>query len=89
MKQSYLEVTYRHGRPMAAYYYLPRRAGQHAWRSREASPGLVVDLARSGQPIGIEITEPTRITLAAINRLLRQLDMPLMSARDLSPVRAA
>jgi hypothetical protein len=27
MHQSYLEVTFRGGQPLAAYYYLPRRAG--------------------------------------------------------------
>ena len=28
MKERYLEVTFRHGRPIAAYYYLPRSADQ-------------------------------------------------------------
>ena len=28
MKEPYLEVTFRHGRPIAAYYYLPRQANQ-------------------------------------------------------------
>lgn len=27
MKDAYLEVTYRHGQPLAAYFYLPRRFG--------------------------------------------------------------
>ena len=45
MKESYLEVTFRHGRPMAAYYHLPREAGQRSVRTRRVEPGLVIDYA--------------------------------------------
>ena len=34
VKQAYLEVTFRNGRPLATYYYLPRKAGQKAVRTR-------------------------------------------------------
>lgn len=74
---------------MAAYVHLPGGVGRRVWRSRELAQGLVLDLARNGDPLGIEITEPTRITLAAINRVLRRLKMPLMNARDLAPMHAA
>ena len=43
MKDSYLEVTFRHGRVLAAYYYLPRRAGQKSYRTEEVEPSIVVD----------------------------------------------
>ena len=33
MREPYLEVTYRHGRPLAAYLYLPRRPGQKSFRT--------------------------------------------------------
>ena len=59
MKEPYLEVTFRHGRPIAAYYYLPRGADQRSARSRRVEPGLVIDFAADGQAIGIEITTPT------------------------------
>jgi hypothetical protein len=32
MNEAYLEVTYRHGRPLAAYYYLPRPTDARAYR---------------------------------------------------------
>jgi hypothetical protein len=89
MKQPYLEVTFRQGRPLAAYYYLPRRARQKYWRSREEGAGLVVDYARNGEPLGIELTDPAHVTRGAINRLLRRLGFPPLSARDLRPLRAA
>jgi hypothetical protein len=43
MKESYLEVTYRYGKALAAYYYLPRRAQDRAYRTSQPAPGLVVD----------------------------------------------
>jgi hypothetical protein len=54
----YLEVTFRKGRPVAAYLYLPRRGTEHAARVSKASPGLLIDFNPAGKPIGIEITAP-------------------------------
>ncbi len=57
-RESYLEVTFRHGRVVAAYYYLPRPPGQKSYRTEEIQPGILVDYSRGGRPIGIEITAP-------------------------------
>ena len=89
MKEPYLEVTFRHGRPIAAYYYLPRGATQRSARSRRVEPGLVVDFAADGQAIGIEITTPTKVSLAALNAVLRELGHAPASVADLAPVIAA
>ena len=89
MREACLEVTYRHGRPIAGYYYLPRRPRQRSYRCREMGPGLIVDFTRSGKPIGIEIVDPTLVTVAAINRVLRQLKQPTLTRRDLVPLKAA
>ena len=89
MKQAYLEVTYRRGRPLAAYYYLPRRAGDISVRTRRVEPGLVIDFAKGGRPIGIEITAPTKFSLAAFNRVLRDLGFSAVSRSTIAPVRAA
>jgi hypothetical protein len=89
MRESYLEVTFRHGRPLAAYYYLPRRPGQKSHRTRRVEPGLVIDFARDGQPIGVEITAPSKLSLAALNRVMRELGAPRVTRNDLAPVLAA
>ena len=89
MMEPYLEVTYRHGRPLAAYLYLARRPGDRSARVREASPGLLVDFRRDGRPIGIEITAPAKISLAKLNRVLRELGLPAAKRADLSPLLAA
>jgi uncharacterized protein YuzE len=89
MSESYLEVTYRRGRALAAYLYLPRRPGQKSCRTRRVEPGLVVDLARNGQAIGIEITAPSKVSAVQLNRLLKELGAPLLKRGDLTPLKAA
>ncbi len=89
MREPYLEVTFRHGRPIAAYYYLPRQAGQKSVRTRRVEPGLVIDYASEGQAIGIEITAPSRVSLAALNAVLHELGHPPASEADLAPLIAA
>jgi hypothetical protein len=89
MKEPYLEVTFRHGRPMAAYYYLPGAANQRSARSRRVEPGLVIDFGADGQAIGIEITTPSMVSLAALNAVLRELGHAPASQADLAPVIAA
>jgi len=89
MKESYLEVTFRHGRPIAAYLYLPRKIGEKSYRTSKAEPGMVVDFGQSGNPIGIEITAPTKITIADLNDVLSKLGLPPMKDSELAPLQAA
>ena len=89
MKEPYLEVTFRHGRPIAAYYYLPRDANHRSARTRRVDPGLVIDFTAEGQAIGIEITTPAKISLAALNAVLKELGHAPASQADLAPVLAA
>ncbi len=89
MKKPYLEVTFRRGRALAAYLYLPRRSGEKSYKTVRTGPGLVIDFARSGKPIGIEITAPGRVSVSALNRVLRELGLPVITRADLAPLRAA
>jgi uncharacterized protein YuzE len=89
MKEPYLEVTFRHGRPIAAYYYLPRHTNQKSTRTRRVEPGLVIDFTADGQAIGIEITTPAKMSLAALNAVLRELGHAPATEADLAPVLAA
>jgi hypothetical protein len=89
MKQSYLEVTFRRGKAMAAYYYLPRSPRQKSYRTVVVAPGMLVDLSRSGQPLGIEITAPSLVSHSAINRILKQYGQARLTREDLAPLRAA
>ena len=89
MKERYLEVTFRHGRPIAAYYYLPRGADQKSVRTRRVEPGLIIDFASNDQAIGIEITAPDLVSLAGLNAVLQDLGQAPASQADLAPVVAA
>ena len=89
MKEAYLEVTYRQGRPIAAYMYLPRRSGDKSCRTAVADPDLVIDFNRQGAPIGIEITAPRKVTVTSLNRVLRGLGLPPVTRADIAPLRAA
>lgn len=89
MNEPYLEVTFRHGRPIAGYYYLPRRPKDKSYRTRRVEPGLVIDFARDGKPIGIEILAPEKLTLAALNKVLRELGLTPLKRADLIPLKAA
>ncbi len=89
MKESYLEVTYRRGRPFAAYLYLPRKTGDKSYRTSKADPGMVVDFNKSGRAIGIEITAPAKITAVDINRVLSDIGAPPITGDELAPLQAA
>jgi hypothetical protein len=89
MQESYLEITFRHGRILAAYYYLPRRNGQLVARSQRREPGLVVDFDDAGSPIGIEITAPKHFSLDAFNTVLEQLGHEPVDQQEFAPLRAA
>lgn len=89
MKETYLEITYRHGRPIAAYLYLPRTSRDKSRRTLKAAGGLIVDFTRAGKAIGIEITAPSKATVPGLNRVLRELGFPSIKQADLAPLRAA
>ena len=89
MKESYLEVTYRHGHPLAAYLYLPREPGDKSERTEAVQPGIIVDFTQSGKAIGVEITAPTKVTAATLNSVLNDLGVPLVTGDDLAPLQAA
>jgi uncharacterized protein YuzE len=89
MKTPSLEVTFRRGRPIAAYLYLPRNPGEGSSRSRRVEPGLVIDFGSSGQAIGIEITAPQQVSLLDLNLLLQELGARPLTQDDLAPLKAA
>ena len=89
MKHSYLEVTYRKGRPVAAYYYFPRHDGDKSVRTERAGGGLLVDYSADGRALGFEISSPSRLDLAELNALLVQLGQEPARREDLAPLLAA
>ncbi len=89
MKEPYLEVTFRHGQPFAAYLYLPRQPGEKSCKTSKANPGLIIDFNESGKPIGIEITAPSKVTVDDINCVMENLGLSRIRSEELAPLRAA
>jgi uncharacterized protein YuzE len=63
--------------------------GTGAADRRRSQGRLVIDFTQRGKPIGIEITAPSRVTVAAVTRVLKELGLPLIKRPDLAPLRAA
>ncbi len=89
MKDRYLEVTFRNGKPFAAYLHLPRGSDERSVRSEEAEHGMVIDYGPNDHPIGIELTAPDLVTLDRLNQVLQRLSMAPMREEELAPLTAA
>jgi hypothetical protein len=90
MTERSLQVTYRKGRPFAAYLWLAHETGEKAARTVPSSDGLlVVDYCTNGRPLGVEITAPLSVPLHRLNRLLAELGEAPLAEHDYSPVQAA
>ncbi len=88
MKQRYLEVTFRKGKPLAAYLYLPRRPGAKAARTSDAGRGVKIDYDAREIPIGVEITAPSAITIDELLALLAALGIDQLDRTELAPLAA-
>ena len=88
MKDRYLEVTFRKGKPLAAYLYLPRPAGVTVARTEPRGGGILVDYDASGRAIGIEIAAPS-VELDAVNAVLKDLGFASADHEELAPIKAA
>lgn len=88
MSKPYLGVTYRKGKPFAAYLYLDRRPGDSAARSQRREE-FVVDYAADGRPIGVELIRLSQINLPIWNEVLSAAHATLLASDDLAPLSAA
>ncbi len=86
MKGTYLEITYRRGKALAAYLYLGRRPGDVAARTERVGEGMLFDLSADGRLIGIEIVAPRKVSLEALNRALESVGLGPVSSEDLAPL---
>ena len=82
----YLEVTFRKGKPQAAYMYLPRKPVDTSCRTVKHESGLLVDFAEDGRPIGIEISSPGKFSIKTLNETLEFAKLPPAQEEDLAPL---
>ena len=84
----YLQVSYRAGKPLAAYFFL-RGGSEKSFRSARREPGIVVDFAVDGRAIGVEIVSSSVVTLESLNQVLAELGEAPATDTEIRPLRAA
>ena len=89
MKDRYLEITYRNGKPFAAYLYLNRKVGTKSSKTKKISDGIVADFDDKGNVIGLEIISPLTTNTSDINKALKSLELGPISKLELAPLKAA
>jgi uncharacterized protein YuzE len=89
MNDRYLEITYRKGKVVAAYLYLPRKPREKVKKTSKAAEGILVDYGKGGRPIGIEITAPHIIPREAIHQVVASLSLPPFADEELAPLLTA
>jgi uncharacterized protein YuzE len=89
MNDRYIEITYRKGKVVAAYLYLPRQPREKVKKATKAAEGILVDYGKGGRPIGIEITAPQQVSRQAIEQVITQLNLPPFADDELKPLLAA
>jgi len=90
MRERSLQITYRKGRPLAAYLYLAGETGEKSARTEPSHDGLlVVDYAADGRPIGIEIVSPDAVGLDQLNSVLEKLGVLPLAEEEYRPLSAA
>ena len=86
MTERSLQITYRKGRPFAAYLSLSRVTGERSARAEASADGLlIVDVVADGRPIGIEITAPGAVTRDRINDILPHLAQTPLPGVEFDP----
>ena len=88
MSKPYLKVTYRQGKPIAAYLYLDRRRGDVAAHSKRQDD-FVVDYTEDGRPIGVELIRLCGVNVAKLNEILSVANTASVASDDLAPLSAA
>ena len=84
-----LQITYRKGKPFAAYIYLGRKPGVESVRTEEIAPNLLIDYAKDGTPLGIEIVSPSSVSITEIQDVFDRLGLRRPALAELEPLKAA
>jgi uncharacterized protein YuzE len=86
MKERYLEVTFRNGKPLAAYIYLSHNDGEHAEHTKKVKDGIIVDFNSENKIIGIEITAPLKVSKDEINVVLNTYQVSPLTEQEWEPL---
>jgi len=80
-----VQVTYRHGKPLAAYIYLSSRKGQKSVRTEEFRPNVLIDYSKDGSPLGIEVLS-LKLSSDELYAVFDHLGLNRPDPKDLQPI---
>ena len=89
MKDRYLEITFRKGKPLAAYLYLTGKKGVQCDKTIKIDEGLIADYDHAGVPVGLEIISPTTASVQQIKDALEKLHVEPIDENELAPIKGA
>ncbi len=89
VKRVSLKVTYRRGRPIAAYVYLPRQEGDRVATTERLDAAVLVDRAADGRAIGVEICDPSHCGPDRLVEVLHSLGQSDVDRDEFLPLTAA
>ena len=86
MRPISIQMTYRKGKPFAAYIDLGGQAGERSVLSEEVGVGIVADFAEDGRALGIEVVSPDNVTVDEILEVFDRLGLGRPTADELAPL---
>jgi hypothetical protein len=87
MGNTRVEVVFRRGRPVAAFFHLKKDVQGKSGRQIMVRPQMTAHFDDGGHPVGLEIQLPDKLDLLVINDVLRELGADPVVEADLAPLR--
>ncbi len=82
-----VEIVFKKGRPVAAFFHLRAGANGKTGRTIAIRPQMTAHYDAAGHPIGLELALPTQAELPAINEALRELSSDPVGEADIVALR--
>ena len=79
----YLEISFRHGRPFAAYLHC--QSGKAVGASHNLGNGLVLDVGEDHSIVGLEITSPSQTSTRQVCQVLAEHGL-IIDEADVTPL---
>ncbi|MDE2812514.1 MAG: DUF2283 domain-containing protein [Gemmatimonadota bacterium] len=89
MKTVSLQITYRKGKPFAAYINLAHQHSQKSVRTEAVTEDLLIDYAQDNTPLGLEVVSPGMVSIDEIQRVFDRLGLGRLEPAELEPLKAA
>ena len=87
MAKPRLEIVFRKGKPVAAFFHLREGSSGKSGRTIPIRPPITAHYDDAGLPIGLELPLPTTVPLIGINEALREVGAETLDEADILAIR--